>query len=196
MASVKTDGEALPRTHLDRMQLGLHPLYRLYETADGWMCIAACSEDHWVGLVEALGQAELVEDPRFADAAARSVHAAELATLLEPSFRHRSGRDLFDSLDGRGVPCEIADADFSARVFDDPEMLARGLVVEQQHPKLGRFDHFGRTISFSETPERIWGPPPVVGQHTREIMSEHGYDPGEIEKLLAGEAVFEDLWVD
>jgi crotonobetainyl-CoA:carnitine CoA-transferase CaiB-like acyl-CoA transferase len=42
----------------------------------------------------------------------------------------------------------------------------------------------------------MWGPPPVVGQHTREIMSEHGYDTGEIEKLLAGEAVFEDLWVD
>jgi crotonobetainyl-CoA:carnitine CoA-transferase CaiB-like acyl-CoA transferase len=75
-------------------------------------------------------------------------------------------------------------------------MQVRGLVVEQHHPKLGRFDHFGRTITFSDTPGRIWGPPPVVGQHTREIMSEHGYDTGEIEKLLAGEAVFEELWVD
>ncbi len=69
-------------------------------------------------------------------------------------------------------------------------------MVEQQHPKLGRFNHFGSTITFSETPSRIWGPPPVVGQHTREIMRENGYDAGEIDKLLAGEAVFEDLWVD
>jgi crotonobetainyl-CoA:carnitine CoA-transferase CaiB-like acyl-CoA transferase len=160
------------------------------------MCVAALSEDHWRGLVEALGQAELAEDPRFAEAAGRSLHAAELAALLEPVFGHRSGQDLFDSLDGRGVPCEIADAEFSSRVFDDPEMQARGLVVTQQHPKLGRFDHFGSTISFSETPGRVWGPPPVVGQHTKEIMREHGYDSGAIEKLLAGEAVFEELWVD
>jgi crotonobetainyl-CoA:carnitine CoA-transferase CaiB-like acyl-CoA transferase len=196
MASLRADGEALPRPHLDRMQLGLHPLYRLYETADGWMCIAALSEDHWAGLLDALELTALAEDPRFAGAVARSAHAAELGSLLEPACRQRSGSDLFDSLDGHGVPCEIADAEFSSRVFDDPEMQARGLVVEQQHPKLGRFNHFGRTITFSETPERMWGPPPVVGQHTREIMSEHGYDAAEIEKLLAGEAVFEDLWVD
>jgi crotonobetainyl-CoA:carnitine CoA-transferase CaiB-like acyl-CoA transferase len=196
MTSVKTDGEALPRPHLDRMQLGLHPLYRLYETADGWMCIAAVTGDHWVGLLDALGQAAVAEDPQFADAAARAAHADELATFLEPLFRQRSARDLFEALDGRGVPCEIADPDFSSGIYEDPEMQARGLVVEQQHPKLGRFDHFGRTITFSDTPGRIWGPPPVVGEHTREIMLEHGYETDEIEKLLAGAAVFEELWVD
>jgi crotonobetainyl-CoA:carnitine CoA-transferase CaiB-like acyl-CoA transferase len=160
------------------------------------MCIAALSGDHWVGLLDALGEATLAEDPRFADAAARAAHADELATLLEPLFRQRNAHDLFEALDGRGVPCEIADPDFSSGIYDDPEMQARGLVVEQQHPKLGRFDHFGRTITFSDTPGRIWGPPPVVGEHTREIMLEHGYETGEFEKLLAGAAVFEELWVD
>jgi crotonobetainyl-CoA:carnitine CoA-transferase CaiB-like acyl-CoA transferase len=196
MTSVKTDGEALPRPHLDRMQLGLHPLYRLYETADGWICLAAVSADHWVGLLDALGQAAVAEDPQFADAAARAAHADALAALLEPLFRQRSARDLFEALDGRGVPCEIADPDFSSGIYEDPEMKSRGLVVEQQHPKLGRFDHFGRTITFSDTPGRIWGPPPVVGEHTREIMLEHGYETGEIDKLVAGAAVFEELWVD
>jgi crotonobetainyl-CoA:carnitine CoA-transferase CaiB-like acyl-CoA transferase len=196
MASVRTDGEALPRPHLDRMQLGLHALYRLYETADGWMCIAALNEEHWVGLLDALGQAPLAQDPRFADLAVRSTHTDELALILEPIFRQSSGGDLFDSLDGKGVPCEIADPNFSSGVFDDPEMQERGLVVEQQHPKLGRFNHFGSTISFSDTPGHIWGPPPVVGQHTREIMGEYGYDTVEIEKLLAAGAVYEDLWVD
>jgi crotonobetainyl-CoA:carnitine CoA-transferase CaiB-like acyl-CoA transferase len=196
MASNRADGSALPRPHLDGMQLGLHPLYRLYQTADGWMCIAALSQEQWVGLVETLGQASLNDDPRFADAAARAAHGSELSALLEPGFRQRSSRDLFDGLDAKAVPCEIADPDFSSHVFDDPEMRSRGLVVEQQHPKVGRFDTFGSTIFFSETPGRIWGPPPVVGEHTREIMLEHGYDTGEIEKLLAGEAVFEELWVD
>ncbi len=196
MASLKTDGEALARPHLDRMQLGLHPLYRLYETADGWLCLAALSDEHWAGTLDVLGQPSLADDPRFADAASRTAHGSELSALLELSFGERSARDLFEALDGRGVPCEIADPDFSARVFDDPEMQSRGLVVQQQHPKLGRFDHFGATITFSDTPERIWAPPPVVGEHTREILLEHGYDTGEIEKLLGADAVFEDLWVD
>jgi crotonobetainyl-CoA:carnitine CoA-transferase CaiB-like acyl-CoA transferase len=196
MTSVRADGGALPRPHLDRMQLGLHPLYRLYETADGWMCIAAFTEAHWTGLIDALGQTSVADDPRFVDAPGRTEHGRELSALLEPYFRHRESRDLFDALDGRGVPCEIADPDFSSRIFDDPAMRDLGLIVEQQHPKVGRFDHFGSTITFSDTPTHIWGPPPVVGQHTRQILLEHGYEDGEIEKLLAGEAVFEELWVD
>ena len=106
-----------------------------------------------------------------------------------------ASRDLFERLDAHGVPCEIADPDFAAGVFDDPEMRARGLVVEQQHPKLGRFEHFGTTIDFSDTPGKIWGPPPLVGQHTREIMHEYGFDDTEIDKLIEVKAVFEELSV-
>ena len=90
------------------------------------------------------------------------------------------------------MPCEIADPDFSLGVFDDPEMRARGLVVTQDHPVLGRFDHFGTTIDFSETPGRIWGPPPLVGQHTREIMHEYGFDDDDVDKLIEIGAVFEE----
>ena len=101
-------------------------------------------------------------------------------------------RDAFALLDASGVPCEIADPDFSLGVFDDPEMRARGLVVTQDHPVLGRFDHFGTTIDFSETPGRIWGPPPLVGQHTREIMHEYGFDDDDVDKLIEIGAVFEE----
>jgi crotonobetainyl-CoA:carnitine CoA-transferase CaiB-like acyl-CoA transferase len=196
MTSVQTDGTAVPRPQLDHMQLGLHPLYRLYQTADGWVCIAAVTEEHWHGLVEALGERRVADDPRFGDAAGRTAHRHELDEALEPLFRGQPSADVFAALDGNGVPCEIADPEFSLHVFDDPEMREHELLVEQQHPKLGRFEHFGTTISFSDTPGRIWGPPPVVGQHTREIMSEHGFDEDEIEKLFAAAAVFEDLWVD
>jgi crotonobetainyl-CoA:carnitine CoA-transferase CaiB-like acyl-CoA transferase len=196
MASVKADGTSVPRPQLDGMQLGVHPLYRLYETADGWVCIAATKDGQWLALLDALGEPTVGDDPRFGDASARAAHRHELDEVLEPLFRRQASADVFAALDGHGVPCEIADPDYSRHVFDDPEMRERGLLVEQHHPKLGRFEHFGTTISFSDTPGRIWGPPPVVGQHTREIMRQYDFDDDEIEKLLAGGAVFEDLWVD
>jgi crotonobetainyl-CoA:carnitine CoA-transferase CaiB-like acyl-CoA transferase len=94
------------------------------------------------------------------------------------------------------VPVEICDGDFGVRVHDDPEMQALGLVVQQQHPKLGRYEQFGVTIDFSDTPQHIFGPPPVVGQHTREIMGEYGYDDADVDKLVESKAVFEELWYD
>jgi crotonobetainyl-CoA:carnitine CoA-transferase CaiB-like acyl-CoA transferase len=196
MTSVKADGTSVPRPQLDGMQLGVHPLYRLYQTADGWVCIAATKDGQWHGLLDALGEPTVGDDPRFGNASARAAHRHELDEVLEPLFRRQASADVFAALDRHGVPCEIADPDFARHAFDDPEMRERGLLVEQHHPKLGRFEHFGTTISFSDTPGRIWGPPPVVGQHTREILRQYDFDDDEIEKLLAGEAVFEDLWVD
>jgi crotonobetainyl-CoA:carnitine CoA-transferase CaiB-like acyl-CoA transferase len=178
------------------MQLGLSALYRLYEAADGWLCVAALSETHWQSLLAALGLRTLTIDPRFADSTARTVHRGALEAILEPHFHTYPVRELFELLDGRGVPCEIADSEFCLRVFDDPEMQAHNLVVHQHHPKLGEFDHFGETIHFSDTPGRIWGPPPVCGQHTRAILLECGYEDAAIDKLVETNAVFVELWVD
>ena len=180
MAAVRADGTALPRPRLDRMQLGLGPLYRLYQARDGWVCIAALSDAH-----------------RAALAHATSVDVGALdAAHLEPWFATRSSADVFAALDAAGVPCEVCDDDFGRGIYDDPEMDRLELVVHQQHPKLGSFEHLGKTIHFSGTPERIWGPPPVCGQHTREIMHEHGFDDAEIDKLVDATAVFEEHWVE
>jgi crotonobetainyl-CoA:carnitine CoA-transferase CaiB-like acyl-CoA transferase len=196
MASLTADGRALPRPHLDRMQLGLGALYRLYETADGWLCLAAITPDHWSALLKAFGQPAWGDDPRFADTRGRATHRRALEDHLEPLFRARPARELFALLDDHGVPCEVADPHFAERFFDDTEARELGLVVEQQHPKLGRFDHFGTSIDFSDTPGRVWGPPPVCGQHTREILHEHGFGDGEIDELISERAIFEELWVD
>jgi crotonobetainyl-CoA:carnitine CoA-transferase CaiB-like acyl-CoA transferase len=183
MASLRPDGTPLPRPQLDGMQLGLSPRYRLYETSDGWVCLAALSAEDRAALAAALGVADLPADD-------------ELTDVLEPWFASRTASAAFAALDGHRVPCEIADGDFGVRVHDDPEMQALGLVVKQQHPKLGRFEHFGVTLEFSDTPQRIFGPPPVVGQHTREIMHDYGYDDADVDKLVESKAVFEELWYE
>jgi len=180
MAAVRADGRPLPRPRLDRMQLGLGPLYRLYETSDGWACIAAVTETHRDALAAATGLERDALD----------------AAHLEPWFRARPGEEAFAALDGHGVPCELCDDGFGRGIYDDPEMDAHELVVHQQHPKLGRFEHFGKTIHFSDTPERIWGPPPVCGQHTRDIMGAHAFEDAEIDKLVEAKAVFEEHWVE
>jgi crotonobetainyl-CoA:carnitine CoA-transferase CaiB-like acyl-CoA transferase len=183
MAALRPDGTALPRPQLDSMQLGLTPRYRIYEASDAWVCVAAVTAAEQTALSSVLGLGALPDD-------------AELTRILEAWFAARTSIDAFTTLDHAGVPTEICDGDFGVRVFDDPEMEELGLVVEQRHPKLGRYQQFGVTIDFSDTPQRIFGPPPVVGQHTREIMHEYGYDDADVDKLIESKAVFEELWYD
>ncbi len=178
MAAVRPDGTALPRPRLDGMQLGLSPYYRLYEATDGWVCVAAATPAHRRALAGLTG----VSDPGFAD--------------LEGWFSVRSAPSAWQQLDAAGVPAEVCDGEFGKHIYEDPEMHAHQMVVVQEHPKLGRFEHFGQTITFSDTPQRIWGPPPVCGQHTRQIMEQHGFDGAEIDKLVEAKAVFEERWVD
>jgi crotonobetainyl-CoA:carnitine CoA-transferase CaiB-like acyl-CoA transferase len=180
MAALKPDGTPLPRPRLDHMQLGLGPLYRLYESSDGWACLAAVTDAHKEALAVATGLERGALD----------------AEHLEAWFRGRTGAEAFAVLDGSGVPCELCDDGFGRRIYDDAEMDAYELVVHQQHPKLGSYEQMGKTIHFSDTPEHIWGPPPVCGQHTREVMHEHGFDDAEIDKLVDAKAVFEEHWVE
>jgi crotonobetainyl-CoA:carnitine CoA-transferase CaiB-like acyl-CoA transferase len=182
-AALTPDGTALPRPQLDRMQLGLSPRYRIYATSDGWVCVVAITDAEQAALARALDRDALPDD-------------AELAALLEPWCAARTSSDAFAALDTAGVPVEICDGEFGVHVHDDPEMRALGLVVQQQHPKLGRYEQFGVTIDFSDTPQHIFGPPPVVGQHTREIMREYGYDDTDVDKLVESKAVFEELWYE
>jgi crotonobetainyl-CoA:carnitine CoA-transferase CaiB-like acyl-CoA transferase len=196
MASIRPDGSPLPRPQLDTMQLSLGPLYRLFQTADGWLCLAAITEEHWSALAEALGHPEWVTDPRFRTAEWRLRHRVELEELLEEQFRTMDSASGFALLDSVGVPCEIPNPDFGLTVFDDADMATLGLTTRLHHPKLGRYESFGRTIDFSDTQPQIWGAPPLCGQHTCSIMREMGYEDAEIEKLVAARAVFEELWVD
>jgi crotonobetainyl-CoA:carnitine CoA-transferase CaiB-like acyl-CoA transferase len=196
MASITADGSPLPRPQLDRMQLSLGPLYRLFETADGWLCLAAVTETHWCALAEALGHPEWVADPRFRDNDFRLRHRVELEELLTDSFIALDSKSAFDLLDECRVPCEIPDPDFCLSVFDDAELSARGLTVRFEHPRLGRYEAFGRSIDFSNTQPEMVGPPPLCGQHTRSIMREAGYAESDIDKLVEAKAVLEEFWVD
>ena len=184
MAWVSPDGTVSgPRPQLDRMALGWHPLYRLYEGADGWICVAALNAGHFEGLCQALGAPQLAQDARFADRTDRVANSADLALELASLFAGLPVQASSDLLDRAGVPCEIASTDFALRLFDDPANHDRQRITTFNDPIAGKTSALGLLIDFSDTPGRIWGPPLGVGDHTREILAELGYPAEQVDRL-------------
>jgi crotonobetainyl-CoA:carnitine CoA-transferase CaiB-like acyl-CoA transferase len=171
------NGKPSPRALLDREQLGIDALYRLYETCDGWLQIAAVRAEHWPALCRALTLDSLIEDPRFSTADARTEHRNELTAILSKVFLTNHALHWRRLLDAAGVPSEVSvnTWDGETMLFDE-ELVRLGLVTEYDHPLLGRVRQFGNLINFSDTPCRQERAAPMVGQHTREILAELGYD--------------------
>jgi crotonobetainyl-CoA:carnitine CoA-transferase CaiB-like acyl-CoA transferase len=170
------DGTPGPRPRLDAMQLGLGPLYRLYETADGWLCVAAVTSEHRDRLAKAIGSS-LPDDP---------------GAHLERVFRTRPAREWFELLDGYGVPCEVSSDSYAVEMFDDPELVEREWVVTYEHPLVGRLEQFGRVVDFSDTQPPIPRPPLVVGDHTRAILTGAGLSTEDVDALVRDGVVRDD----
>lgn len=187
-ATIREDGEGFPRPRLDALAYGLGAGYRLYECADGWLCVAVLTSAHWESLGRALGDGVL-DDPRFADDRARAEHDTELAAAIGARLLGDTAAAWFARLDAEGVPCEISSPDFALGVFDDPELRERGWTTSYRQRAVGQMDQFGLLVDFSETPGRIAGPPLSVGDHTRAILRELGRTDDEIDGLVAAGVV-------
>ncbi len=176
------DGTSPERPTLDAQQLGLSALYRLYETSDGWLQLAAITEDHWRALCGVLGRHDLVDDPRFATCESRLANREELTKILEPIFMGDLAVNWRRALDAAGVPSEVSvDTWDGETVLFDDELMRLGIVTEYEHPLLGRVRQFGNLITFSDTPGKPQRAAPMLGQHTKEILAELGYDEATIE---------------
>ncbi len=176
------DGRHIDRPAIDADQRGYSALYRLYDCASGWLCLAVLSDAHWDALTRAVKG--LAEDKRFATAADRKANDKALVEVLGAAFRERSAGDWSKALDAAGVPNEVSNATFSQTVFDDPDYIARHWVTKcKDHPTLGDIDMFGIGIDFSLTPSRPGGPPPMLGQHSNAILRDWGFDEARIDSL-------------
>jgi len=167
-----------------------HPLnapYQAFPVADGWITVGAANQGNWLRLLEALEAPELGSDPRFANNAERMRNLPALQAKLTPLFKRRSSAEWLRRLEEAGVPAgPVLDVN---QMHADPQALARKMIVETTHPTAGEVRAIGLAIKFSETPGGVRRAAPVFGQHTREVLRDHGYSDAEVDQMAAVGAV-------
>jgi crotonobetainyl-CoA:carnitine CoA-transferase CaiB-like acyl-CoA transferase len=163
-----------------------HPLnapYQAFPASDGWITVGAANQENWLRLLEALGAPELGDDPRFANNAERMRNLPALTEALTPLFQRRSLAEWLRRLEESGVPAgPVLDI---GQMHADPQALAREMIVETTHPTAGQVKAIGLPIKFSDTPGGVRRAAPVLGQHTREVLREHGFSDAEIDQMAA-----------
>jgi crotonobetainyl-CoA:carnitine CoA-transferase CaiB-like acyl-CoA transferase len=155
--------------------------YQAFPTADGWINIGGANQGNWERIAKLVDAPELIADPRFVDNSARMANRDALTALLADHLRTRPTAHWLQAFDAAGIPAgPIQDI---GQMAADPQTLAREMVVETVHPIAGRTRALGLPIKFSATPGGIHRPAPTFGQHTREVLLQHGFSAAEIQSL-------------
>lgn len=161
--------------------------YQAFETADGYIMLAVGNDNMWRRFCQAIEWPELADNPRYATNADRVNHREELLSLLQERLRQKPTQEWFRRLDEAGVPAGPIYT--LPELFKDPHVLAREMKVEIEHPRAGTISMTGIPTKFSRTPGSIRTAPPLLGQHTDEILTELGLTAEEITELREAGAV-------
>ena len=144
--------------------------YQDFPTADGHMILAIGNDGQFARFCQIAGHPELASSERFATNKARLAHRVELIELLRDITRTRSTGDWITLLESAAVPCGPINT--IADVFADPQVQARGLQMQMEHPSAGPIPLVASPIRLSDTPVQYHQAPPELGQHTREVLKD------------------------
>jgi crotonobetainyl-CoA:carnitine CoA-transferase CaiB-like acyl-CoA transferase len=177
-----------------RRRNSAHPTivpFQNFEASDAWFVVGAAKQVFWERLCEVIGRPDLNEDERFATMAGRNEHRETLLPILEEVFRGRNADEWIEELIGAGVPASPVNTVDEA--LADPQTIARGDIVEHDHPTLGRVRSIRTPLRLESAGERLEREPergPHRGEHTRAVLEELcGYAP-ELVSELAEAGVF------
>jgi crotonobetainyl-CoA:carnitine CoA-transferase CaiB-like acyl-CoA transferase len=161
--------------------------YQVFATADDPLMVAVGSDGLWRRFTAATGLDELTDDPRYATNPDRVRHRDTLIPRIAQALATRGCAEWTDLLSAGGVPAGRVNTVPAA--LEQPQVVAREMVVEIDHPVAGKLKTLGSPIKLSAEPASIRRPPPVLGQHTDEILAEAGFDAGQIAALREQEVV-------
>ncbi|MCI0802754.1 MAG: CoA transferase, partial [Chloroflexi bacterium] len=164
--------------------------YQALRTADGYLNIGAATQPTWEQLCRAIGQDNLIDDPRFKLPGDRKAREGELADLLEETFTAETTAYWLKMLEEAGV---VAGPIYNMeQVYNDPQVLARKMLVDLEDPDLGTIHNIGIPVKLSVTPGRIRTRAPMLGEHSAEVLLERGFSQAEVDELVAAEVVVEN----
>jgi crotonobetainyl-CoA:carnitine CoA-transferase CaiB-like acyl-CoA transferase len=162
--------------------------YRNFRCHDGqWVFIAAANDRLWQRLAPALGLAALARDPRFATNPERVRHRHDLELALEEAVAGHDRASLLKMLEEAGVPATPVNT--VDQLMDDPQTAARGIIERVVHPRLGEIPVVSTPVRFSRMRTGVRTAAPIQGQHTDEVLAEHGYGHAEIAALRAKKVI-------
>jgi crotonobetainyl-CoA:carnitine CoA-transferase CaiB-like acyl-CoA transferase len=161
-----------------------NPISNYYKCKDGrWLMLANLEADrYWPSFAEAIGLGHLVSDPKFVNTGARATNNEELIRILDETFATRTYAE-WDKVMAPNRDQIYAPVQRLMELWDDPQVQANEYIVEVDHPALGRVKLANHPIRYGETPASIRTLAPEIGQHTEELLLEHGYDWDDIAGL-------------
>ncbi|MBO6783912.1 MAG: CoA transferase [Alphaproteobacteria bacterium] len=159
----------------------------VFATSDGHMNIAVAGQEIWGRFCRCLDREEWMSDPEFEDAPSRSEHRDRLNALIGECIAAKTTAEWVEAFNEAGVPCgPIYDI---GEMFSDPQVEHLGLAQPLTSPALGEMRFVRQPISLSRTPSSFAVAPPEVGEHTREILADLGYDDAAVDALHDGGVV-------
>ncbi len=158
--------------------------YQTFRTRDSWIIVAVGNDAQFRKFVEIGGRPELADDARYAQNPQRVAHRAQLVPILAEMVALRDKADWIAALEAAGVPC--GPINNLAEVFDDAQVLARGMKVQVEHPLAGAIDLVRNPVCMSATPPVVARHPPLLGEHTEAVLRERlGIDATRFAQLRA-----------